>query len=78
MFNALSIDYKPNPSIDNVEHCFVWSPQMSNSIYNNNANVELGTVPVVTDLRPASKVSRSGSVDNLTSIYESVIYLGIP
>ena len=54
---------------------FVSFEQMSNSIYSNNANVEFGSTPL--SLAPQFPSSLpSGAVDNLTSVYDSIVYLG--
>lgn len=48
---------------------------MSNSIYNNNANVEFGSTPVSARQELLSG-SPDGAVDQMTSIYDSIVYLG--
>ena len=53
---------------------------MSNSIFNNNANSDLELTPVMLS-HPAADdaVARSeASVDNVTGVYDAIIYLGEP
>jgi sorting nexin-14 len=51
------------------------SEMMSNSIYSNNANVERDVTPV-TPGRPA-RCPPDGAVEQLTSIYDSIVYLAL-
>ena len=49
---------------------------MSQTIYSNNADVELHELLPVPSVGPVMSLP-DGAVDNLTSVYDSIVYIGL-